>query len=553
MKKRDLFYKHFLFTKLSLVANHMRYFELSRFFMMIFGVFQLGCSSLLGKEADPMLPAPPEFTFEQYKVFTGAAEHQTILTGFLLGNATAELVVVNINEEDDRRLHIYAFDDGSWALKLEATLRPEVSFVDVANIGGRDRLITYGNGFLNWFDLDAAAEHPLVTVISNIPPPEGEIPHVDVTRDLNGDDRDDLVVPDSDGFWVFIQMNGGAFADPVKIGPPIEIGRIYAADGYRYDPWNKGRVHEIDYNRDGRSDLVFWNEDHFCVHLQDERGLFSPVAETFTTEVAFDSDDLASLVAPDGVRGRRFDHGAPGAMRGRVLHALTDMNSDGVADLAIFSLQTGKSRLLGQTSELWGMNSSYEVHFGAPMPGGTVFETEVDTTIRSDGIPFEMGVRDFDHDGQVDVMFAIIDPGIFKIIGMLARGIATDSVLLDLNLYRMEGGSYTDKHDAAYKIKACTPGDSGKKAMHFPSLLFGDVNGDGCSDLLVQHGQKELHIFNGVPGPDLFARKPQKVTVAMPYEEYTWLVDLNKDGVQDLLMHHPSTTEPHRVVMLIAQ
>ena len=39
----------------------------------------------------------------------------------------------------------------------------------------------------------------------------------------------------------------------------------------------------------------------------------------------------------------------------------------------------------------------------------------------------------------------------------------------------------------------------------------------------------------------------------MPYEEYTWLVDLNEDGVQDLLMHHPSTTEPHRVVMLIAQ
>ena len=115
-----------------------------------------------------------------------------------------------------------------------------------------------------------------MAVTSNIPPPEGEIPHVDITRDLNGDDRDDLVVPDSDGFWVFIQMNDGTFADPVKIGPPIEIGRIYAADGYRYNPWSRGRIHEMDYNRDGRSDLVFWNEDHFEVHLQDERGLFCP-------------------------------------------------------------------------------------------------------------------------------------------------------------------------------------------------------------------------------------------------------------------------------------
>ena len=240
MKKRNLFYKHFLFAKLSLVANHMRYFELSRFFMMIFGVFQLGCSSPLGKEADPMSPAPTEFTFEQYEVVTGAAKHQTVLTGFLLDDATAQLIVVNIDEEDNRGLHIYAFDDDTWSLRLEATLRPEVLFVDVANIGGRDRLITYENGRLNWFDPESATDYPLVAVTSNAPPPKGEIPHLDITHDLNGDNRDDLVVPDSDGFWIFIQMDDGMFADPVKIGPSIEIDRIYAADGYRYDPWNEG-------------------------------------------------------------------------------------------------------------------------------------------------------------------------------------------------------------------------------------------------------------------------------------------------------------------------
>ena len=553
MKKRNLFYRHFLFARLSLTTNHTRYYELSRPFMVVFGLFLSGCSSLLGQETDPMSPASTEFTFEQYEVVTGAAKHQTVLTGFLLGDTTAELVVVDSDEEGGRRLHIYAFDDDSWALKLEATLRPEVLFVDVANIGGRDRLITYENGRLNWFDPESATAHPLMAVTSNAPLPKGEIPHLDVTHDLNGDNCDDLVVPDSDGFWVFIQMKDGMFADPVKIGPSIEIDRIYAADGYRYNPWTETRIHEIDYDQDGRSDLVFWNEDHFVVHRQDEQGLFSPVTETFTTEIAFDSDDLGSLVAPEGVRGRRFDHGAPGAMTGRVLHRLTDMNVDGIADLSIFSLQAGKSRFLGQTSELWNMHSSYEVHFGRQTPGGIVFGKEVDAMIRSDGIPFEIGARDFDHDGQVDVMFAVIDPGIFKIIGMLARGIATHSTLLDLNLYRMEGDSYPDERDATYKIKAYTPGDSGRKAMHFPSLLFGDVNGDGRPDMLVQNERKELHVFVGVPGPNLFVQKPQKVAVVMPYEEYTQLVDLNKDGRQDVLMHHPSTTEPHRVTMLIAQ
>lgn len=62
-----------------------------------------------------------------------------------------------------------------------------------------------------------------------------------------------------------------------------------------------------------------------------------------------------------------------------------------------------------------------------------------------------------------------------------------------------------------------------------------------------------------MPGPDLFARRQQKVAVAIPkdeeyaWEEYTWLVDLNKDGRQDVLLHHPSTTWPHRVITLIAR
>ncbi len=553
MKKRNPSYKRWFSAKPRLGADCTKHYRLSRFSILVLGVFLSGCSGLLGKEVDPMSPAAREFTFEQYEVVTGAAKHQTVLTGFLLGGATAKLVVVNINAEEDRRLHIYAFDDGSWSPRLAAMLRPEVLFVDVGNIGGCDRLIMYENGYLNWFDPESATEHPLVAVTSNTPPPKGEIPHLDVTHDLNGDDRDDLVVPDSDGFWVFSQMDDGTFADPVKIGPPIEMGRIYAADGYRYDPWDEGNVHEMDYNRDGRSDLVFWNKDHFEVHLQDERGLFAPVAKTFTTDVAFDSDDPASLDAPQEVRRRPIDHLPTGATTGRVLHALTDMNGDDVADLAVFSLEGGSSRLLGQTSELWGMESTYEVHFGAPTPEGTVFATEVSTMIRSGGVPFEMGARDFDHDGQVDMMFAIIDPGIFKAIGVLASAMLTRSVRMHLNLYCMAGGSYPDEPDTTRKIEAYFPGDPGKKAMHFPSLLFGDVNGDGHSDLLVQHGSKELRVFIGKPGPNLFARKPQKVVVAMPNEEYTWLVDLNKDGVQDILMHHPSTTEPRRVTMLIAR
>ena len=524
-------------------------------YLFFFGVFLSGCSGLSGRKVEPMLPAAMEFTFEQNEVVIGSAKRQTVLTGFLLGGTIAELAVVNIDENNDRRLRIYAFGDGTWAPVLDATLRSEVLFVDVANIGGRDRLITYGSGRLNWFDPESATEHALMEITSNFnPPPRDQISHIDVTRDVNGDERDDLVVPDVNGFWVFIQMSDGAFADPVKIGPSIEMRRIYGDNGYRYNPWAQGRVHEMDYNQDGRRDLVFWKEDHFEVHLQDEHGLFASVPVVFTTDVLFNSDDLGSLVAPEGVRSRRKDHAANGNMTGRVLHSLTDMNGDSVADLVIFSLESGSNRFLGQTSELWSMHSTYEVHFGTLMPDRTLFAPNVGAAIHSDGIPFGLEPRDFDHDGQVDVMFTIINPGVFKVIGMLVSALLTQSVSMDLHFYRMEDAIYSDRPNVSRKIRTTSLGQSGEKAAaHFPLVLIGDVNGDRRSDLLVQQSQKSLCVFLGVPGPDLFSRRPQKVAVTMPNEEYVWLVDLNKDGKQDILLHHPSTTEPHRVTMLVAR
>ena len=533
-------------------------------------MFLAGCATFTG-DALGAEQATAQFTFEQYEVVTGVATRQSVLTGFLLGGAVAELAVVHIDENDDRRLRIYAFGDGTWVPKLDATLGPEVVFVDVTNIGGRDRLVTYEPGRLSWFDPESATERALLAVTSNFNPPRrGEIPHVDVTRDVNDDDRDDLVVPDVDGFWVFIQMSDGALADPVKIGPASKLAGIYGADGYRYDPWSQSRVHEMDYDHDGRSDLVFWNEDHFEVHLQDERGLFAPVAKTFTTDVAFDSDELFSL--------------ATGDMTGRVLHSLTDLNGDGVGDLVVNSLEGRR---------ISSKHSTYEVRFGAPTPdGGTGFARGVDIAFQADGrIQLGMDRHDFDRDGRVDLMFTAIEVGYLESsLWKRLKGFMGDDIWLDLEFYHLEGGPYPDTPNTIRRIALDgapshrEPGwvpldivlrggthESRKAQERWPrafnrTLLIGDVTGDGRSDLLIGF-DGELRVFVGVPGPDLFAGPPQKVAVTLPNdEEYTWLVDLNKDGKQDILMHHPFTlrdahgaprrppgTEPHRVTMLIAQ
>ena len=544
----------------------------SLFSILILGVLLSGYLSLFGEEVEQTPPALVEYTFDRYEIVTGVAKRQTVLTGFLLDGAIAEVAVVHIDENDNRHLRIYAFSDDTWTLEFNATLRPEVLFVDVANIGGRDRLITYEDGRLNWFDPDSATEHLLVEVISNFTPSrKDEVPHVDVTRDVNADDRDDLVVSDVDGFYVFIQMSNGTFADPVKLGPPTQMERIRGADGYRYNPWAQSRIHEIDYDRDGRIDLTFWDEDHFKVHLQDKNGLFASQAKTFTTDVTFDSDQLASLTTGD--------------MTGKVLHSLADLNGDGVADLVVFKL-SGK--------DISSKHSNYEVHFGAPTPdGGTTFARDADIVFQShEKIQLGMDRHDFNCDGQVDLMITTIHTEHLK--GSLwksIKGFMGDDIGLGLEFYQMEEDRYPDTPNTTRSIALDgvpshrEPGwvplgvvlrgathERRKTQKGYPrafnaTLRIGDVTGDGRSDLLIADHPRIMVVFVGVPGPEIFARHAQRVAVALPNdEEYTSLVDLNKDGVQDLLMHHPFTrrdahgapklapgTEPHRVTMLIAR
>ena len=550
MKKRNLFHKRFPSAA-----------RQSLFFILVLGVGLSSCSGRSNKGGTPtMMPASTEFTFGQHEVVTGTAKHQTVLTGFFLDGDFAELAVVSIEKNKNRHLHIYGFSGSNWVSKLDTTLRPEILFVDVANIGGRDRLITYEQGRLNWFDLDSAVEQVLVELTTNYNATGvGGIPAVDITRDLNGDGLDDLIVPDLDGFWIATQLNDGSFTDPIKLGPPDPfLDKIALDDKHSYrevgiNPltvhWYLSRLHQMDYDQDGRNDLVFWNADHFEVYRQDTNGMFSAVAETFTVDIPFDTDGAYSIAFDfKGENMFSLIFGFRKKTKRRVLHTFQDLNGDGVADLVIHSLE---GRSLGK------QRSRYEVHFGTPTPNGIVFARDVSMTIRPRGTagglqPWgysSQWFQDLDGDGKTDVLFKDVKTGL---IGM-SRAMVGKSIAIDLECYRMDGDSPPDKPTTRRKIRPDLD-ILEKHSVFFPVVLLGDVNGDGRSDLLVGRHWEELHIFPGVPGPGLFARTPQKVAVAMPNDERNArLVDLNKDNKQDILIHYPSTTESHRVVLLIAQ
>jgi hypothetical protein len=190
-----------------------------------------------------------------------------------------------------------------------------------------------------------------------------------------------------------------------------------------------------------------------------------------------------------------------------------------------------------------------------------------------------MDRHDFDGDGQVDLMFTTIEVEFLtSSFWKRWKGFWGDDIWLYLEFYRMEGGLYPDKPNAIRGRQfdgAPSPREPGWVPLDI--ALRGGTHESRKTQkvwprafnttLLIGDDPWILDVFVGVPGPYLFVRRPQEVAVAVPNdEEYTWLVDLNRDGKQDMLMHHPFTlrdaggaptqppgTEPHRVTILIAR
>lgn len=512
----------------------------SRWLAAVAPIFALGADA-----------ADESIDLRTYEIATGQAQRQVVVTGFLLGDRVADIAVISSDESGRCRLRVFA-GEASWQLQIDAPLPSAIELVDVAHIGDRDRLLIYRRGQLTWFNPEQTAERPLLSAVVRyrqlLP---NRVSHVDVARDVTGDGRDDLLLPDRDAFQVFVQRRDGSFAEPVTIGPSPGFRRLYEVNGYRYDPWAQGRVYELDYNHDGRPDLAYWNDDHFAVHLQrasepDVAGLdgyFSSRAETFAATVPFDADELAYFAAGT------WDFDDASELQGRVFDGFADFDNDGTADLAIATV-AGDS--------LFAKHTTFEVHFGKPTTDGsaTTFGELPDTSIVSDGMQLGMARHDLDDDGQVDLMFTVFDPSPPGVVFDLLGSFLLRRMSFDLEFFRLANGAYPNKPDALRKLRVKSPhgeppgglasalrsrpaGTPPAPRPPYPSALLGDINGDGKAELLLQRGFDELQIFMGVAAPGLFARKPRKLPFSLPPDqEFVWLTDLNRDGKADLLAHH---------------
>ena len=502
--------------------------------------------------------------FDQHTFSTGLPAPQTVLAGRFAENA--QIAVAHVAADGKRQLRLFGFDGAAWQQTHNAALRRNVAFVDVLRLADQDRLIFYGNGAVTWFDPAAGAERPLIDLPGSYKPDGEYLPQVDITRDVDLDGREDLVLPNVDGFEVAIAQPDGAFAAAVKRGPPepfLDAASVWEAHEYRRTgitswtvPWYQSRLHALDYDRDGRGDLAFWNQGRFEVYRQTGPGVFAGEPERFDVAVPFDSDGLYSFMFayPEESRasllfgfkrkatrtvlhsfGEANAADSTRATRCRVTACYSDLNGDGVADLVTMSM-AGRSVL--------GQSTRYAAHFGTlSAAGGIRFARVPDAVIASKGMQSIQPI-DLDGDGVVEIMAHTVDFRLRKLLrSLLPGGLATY-----VDFYQLTDGAYPAQPNARRKLRARLT------SKFTPPVLLGDVTGDGRQDLLLGENRRTLALYAGVPGPALFAARAQTVGVRLPNSpERATLTDLNQDGREDVLLHHADDDGPHRVTTLLAR
>ena len=497
--------------------------------------------------------------FDLHEINSGEAAHQTVLTGSFTGSTHVELAVISTDHEGKSHVVVFRLEGDRWTEVQNWPIDEGVLFVDLINVAGRDHLLTYRPGWFTRFDLVTGIEKKLVELDADFHKAgDGRIPRLSVVRDLNGDGRDDVVMPDTEGFWISTQLPNGRYSDPRKLGPSephLDANaygdeRSYGEVGIDTQtlPWYLSRIHQLDHDLDGRPELAFWNDTHFEVYHQDESGGFTKAPELVAVDVPFDFDGSYALAFQFSDRsvasllvgwGGRFEY--------TILQGFPDLNRDGIADLVTLTFSGRR---------VFSLRGRYDVHFGRSTAQGIRFSDVPDTSAWTPGPAggsawgyASQRYMDVDGDGIKDLTMASVNTG----LGGMARAMVGNSISMNLAVYRLENGVYPERPDVRRKIRPpFAPFD--KRGVLFPTVLSGDVNGDGRMDLLAVERWDELSVFLGVDGSQLLADEPTNVAVEAPVDErFASVRDLDDDGKDDVVIHYPSKTESNRIVVLIGR
>ncbi len=415
--------------------------------------------------------------------------------------------------EPQRQITIFRHDQSGWQPRLQQTLNSGMDLVDTLPAGDEVRLAGYQDAQLWQLDEATAEFHSVLAVDTMFVGTNWDSsPTIEMFTDINGDGRDDFLMPGFNGWQVSLQQPDG-FAEPQSVGPPPHMS---FEDSARFVGYRARKPYLLDENQDGLQDIAFWVSGRFQIYLQNSDGTFASEAIILDPDQQDVLGDFLSVSLSEDEEASDENQ--------RMLEGVGDIDGDGLSDLIIQTMEG---------DGIFGLETQYEIHLGDTDPGGRLnFEAAASSVVATGGIQLNNDRLDLTGDGREEFVITSVNLS----IGTLISALITRSASVDVSIFQMHDRVFADKPSLEKEIKVKFDFSTGD--LFVPAVLSAEVTGDGRKDLLVQKGLNTLLIYPGEDTDRIFAKSAIKLDMLLPSDRDGFVVaDLDQDGRDELILH----------------
>ena len=459
--------------------------------------------------------ADPSFT--EIVIDAGFHVDQPILTATLHEDGRRNVVLAGRDDEHRQNLAVYSVDiNGEPTARLVYRMNPGTNLIayDVGRIGDRDALFFVEPGRVSRLDLEAEELVEVVKIQTIYAQPRaGEIVPVDFVRDINLDDRDDLIVPDTAGYRVRLQRDDGTLGDEILLQQSTSMTVSGDFVSFENRPLFSG-----DMNADNLADVGVWRGNSLRVYSQLADFRFSGQPEIVTLGLGLPTE--SEMRAMEAGRGAVDQRG----LTEKRIWSIQDLNNDRVPDILT------ESTLF---NGVFDRRTDFRLHLGRRSGGQVEYLETEDALLASEGLQFGLLTPDIDGDGNKDLLVRELR----MTFGRVIRALLSGKVTLQLHFYRMTGDRYAKEPNYITSTSVRFSVTSGQ--VDIPAIQVADFDADGSQDLMMQSAPNQLSFYRGVATDSLFTTEAVEMSLALPRNgDLVATADINDDGRSDLIVRY---------------
>ena len=487
-------------------------------------------------------PAYAKYTeiFTPHQIELSFNVNQPVLIANVLPQAGAELVVVGVDDKQQRILAIYFFDTqtNTFIQQDKINITNNVFAYDVGEPqpDGLQRLYLLDKAKVHLY-VPANLSHQAAWVNAEnvssmyLGDKADTFKEMNFIQDINNDGLDDILLPHFEQLNLWLSNCCGArHLQNLPIAARIEMNQSSVS-------YDDQALYFQDMNLDGKDDLVIVEQGQLNVFTQNENKQFSLIPIKIKIDKSIYAVDWWDMKGPDGQEMDQSD------IQHRVVRAIDDFNGDGIPDIALQF--TKSSGVLDKTID-------FEFFYGSLNEGKLRYSKQASTNITSEDTLSNLTFLDRDMDGKQEVSVSSFDIGISQIVGALLSG----SIDQDVLIFSMdENNLFGEKPLVSQEVEITFSLSSGSRGQ--PLVRMIDINGDTVKDIVYSDGEDMVRALVATPDQSKpYANRSLRQKIAMPKNPFSAASeDINTDGKSDLVLHHGPADSPEllkRVLVLIA-